>query len=139
MAYLTLFLASLGSATLLPGGSEALLLYLKSQAYSSELLLLVASVGNTLGSVVNYLLGKYATTWAVEKKYIKSLHVEKAKNYFDKWGGFALLLSWTPIIGDAITFAAGVLRYNFWKFLILVFVAKTARYTFLIYLFGLYM
>ncbi len=82
---------------------------------------------------MNYFLGKYATNWAMKKNYIKALHIEKSKKYFDKFGIFALLLAWTPIIGDPITFVAGILRYNFWKFLILVAISKFTRYSFLIY------
>ena len=100
------------------------------------MLLIFATIGNTLGSIINYILGKYATNWAIKKNYIKSLHVEKSKKYFDKFGSFALLLAWTPIIGDPITFVAGVLRYNFWKFLALVFISKLGRYAFLLYLFN---
>jgi membrane protein YqaA with SNARE-associated domain len=138
MPYFTLFFTSLGAATLLPGGSEALLLYYKSDGLNPLYLLIIASLGNTLGSIINYFLGKYANAWAIEKKYISSLHVDKSKKYFDKYGAFALLLSWTPIIGDPITFVAGILRYNFWKFLILVLFAKTARYLVLLYLYNLY-
>lgn len=133
MAYFILFLSALGAATLLPGGSEALLLYYKKEGYSSEILLVVATAGNTLGSLVNYALGKYASSWAIQKKYIKALHVERAKGYFDRFGAFALLLSWMPIIGDPLTFGAGVLRYALWKFVLLVLVAKCARYLFLLY------
>ncbi len=71
----------------------------------------------------------------MKKNYIKPLHVNKSKGYFDRYGSFALLLSWAPIIGDPITFVAGILKYNFWKFLVLVFIAKLARYSFLIYLY----
>jgi membrane protein YqaA with SNARE-associated domain len=85
---------------------------------------------------VNYFLGKYATSWAMRKNYIKPLHVEKSKTYFDKYGVFALLLAWTPIIGDPITFVAGILKYNFWKFLILVFISKLSRYAFLLYIYS---
>jgi len=121
---------------LLPGGSEALLLYYKSEGLNSYYLLAFAATGNTLGSVINFFLGKYASSWAIKKNYIKSLHVKKSKKYFDKYGALALLLAWTPIIGDPITFVAGVLKYNFWKFLLLVFISKLARYTFLIFLFN---
>jgi membrane protein YqaA with SNARE-associated domain len=114
------------------------LLYYKSEGLNTFYLLGFATVGNTLGSVVNYLLGKYATAWAMKKNYIKALHVKKSKTYFDKYGAFALLLAWTPIIGDPITFVAGILRYNFWKFLILVFISKLARYAFLIYMYNLF-
>lgn len=137
MVYLTLFLTALGAATLLPGGSEALLLYYKSEGFNTLLLLFFATLGNTLGSVINYFLGKYATSWAINKKYISQKSIDKGENYFDKYGAFALLLSWAPIIGDPITFVAGILRYNFWKFLTLVFIAKFFRYIFLLYLFTL--
>jgi len=138
MPYITLFFTSLGAATLLPGGSEALLLYYKSDGLNPIYLLIAASIGNTFGSVINFYLGKYASSWAIEKNYIKSLHVNKAKKYFDRYGAFAILLSWMPIIGDPITFVAGILRYNFWKFLVLVLIAKTARYWLLLYLYNLY-
>jgi len=71
----------------------------------------------------------------MKKNYIKALHVNKSKTYFDKYGAFALLLAWTPIIGDPITFVAGILKYNFWKFLFLVFISKLFRYTFLLFIF----
>ncbi len=112
------------------------MLYYKSEGLDTLLLLGFATVGNTLGSVVNYFLGKYATAWAMKKNYVKALHVEKSKTYFDKYGAFALLLAWTPIIGDPITFVAGILRYNFWKFLILVFISKLSRYAFLLYIYN---
>ena len=133
---MTLFLTAFGAATLLPGGSEALLLYYQSEGLNPFYLLISASVGNTLGSVLNFFLGLYAYEWAMKKNYINPLHVEKSKKYFDKYGSFALLLSWTPIIGDALTFVAGILRYNFLKFLLLVGIAKTLRYGFLIFIYA---
>lgn len=136
--YLSLFFTALGAATLLPGGSEAHLLYLKYEGHNSFLLLVSASLGNTLGSVVNYLLGKYATSWAIQKNYVKSESIKKSKGYFDKYGAFALLLAWTPIIGDPITFVAGILRYSFWKFLLFVTAAKAGRYAFLLYLYEIF-
>lgn len=135
MSYVILFFSGLAAATLLPGGSEALVLYYKTEGFNPLLLLIVASLGNTLGSVVNYFIGKYACVWASEKKYISSLHVNKAQRYFVKYGAFALLLSWAPIIGDPITFVAGILRYNFWKFLVLVLLAKASRYVILLYMY----
>jgi len=114
------------------------LLYYKSENLNTILLLLFASIGNTIGSIINYLLGKYATDWAIKKSYIKSLHVEKSKTYFDKYGAFALLLAWVPIVGDPITFVAGVLRYNFIIFCILVVISKLSRYAFLLYLYDLF-
>ncbi|WP_024955441.1 YqaA family protein [Sulfurospirillum arcachonense] len=135
MVYLTLFFTSLGAATLLPGGSEALLLYYKSQGLNTFLLLSFATTGNTLGSVINYFLGKYFNTWAVNKKYISDKNIKKAEKYFEKYGAFALLLAWVPIIGDPITFVAGILRYAFWKFFVLVLLSKLLRYAFLLYMY----
>ena len=72
----------------------------------------------------------------MKKNYITSLHVEKSKGYFDRFGSFALLLAWTPIIGDPITFVAGILRYNFLRFLVLVGISKLGRYAFLLYMYN---
>ena len=137
MTYLTLFFICLGAATLLPGGSEAYFLYkLHDEPNLAYTILLVASLGNTLGSLINYLLGKYLREYTIKKAYFKQKTIEKATKLFEKYGFIALLLSWTPIIGDPLTFVAGSLRYNWIKFLLLVFIAKIARYAFLIFFFN---
>ncbi len=128
MIYLSLFTVSLLSATLIPGGSEALLLYDISQGYNLQFLLISATIGNTIGSIVNYFLGKKGLDYLVNKKYASTSHLKKSKKLFDKYGGFSLLFSWLPIIGDPITFIAGVMNYNFKLFLFIVFVAKAVRY-----------
>ncbi len=128
MIYLTIFTVSLLSATLIPGGSEALLLYDISQGYNLYILLIVATIGNTLGSIINYFIGKKGVSYLVEKKYASISHLEKSQKLFDKYGNFALLLSWMPIIGDPITFVAGVMNYNFRLFIVIVFIAKALRY-----------
>ncbi|WNY99920.1 YqaA family protein [Sulfurospirillum sp. 'SP'] len=130
MSYFSLFLTSFASATLLPGGSEALFIYLLSEHLSPTLLLAIATLGNTLGSFVNYILGKYATDFALSKGYMKEKHLIKASSLFEKYGAWSLLFSWLPIIGDPLTFVAGIVRYSWWKFLIIVGFAKFARYIF---------
>ncbi len=129
MIYITLFTISLLSATLIPGGSEALLIYDISQGYNLVALLIIATIGNTLGSVVNYYIGKRGTKFLISKNYSSASNLKRAKNIFNKYGGFALLLSWMPIIGDPITFIAGVMNYNFRSFIVIVFIAKAIRYT----------
>ena len=94
------------------------------------LLLLFATLGNTLGAFVNYILGKYATDFALSKGYMKEKHLQKASSLFEKYGAWSLLFSWLPIIGDPLTFVAGIVRYVWWKFLIIVSFAKLARYVF---------
>ena len=132
MIYLILFITALISATLFPLGSEALLLYDIKQGYNIYLLLFFATLGNSLGSIINYFLGLKGEGYLINKNLLSEKYILKAKNYFDKYGGFSILFSWLPIIGDPITFVAGVLKYDFKKFLILVIVAKFSRYLFLV-------
>lgn len=131
MTYLVLFFSALISATLFPLGSEALLIYDIKEGYNLYLLILIATLGNSLGAVINYFLGLKGEKYLVKKNLIKEKYIVKSKYYFDKYGGFSLLFSWLPIIGDPITFIAGTLKYDFKKFLILVVVAKFSRYLFL--------
>ncbi len=132
MVYLILFITALISATLFPFGSEALLIYNIKEGYNIYLLLLFATLGNSLGSVINYFLGLKGEEYLLKKSLIKEKYIIKSKVYFDKYGAWSILFSWLPIIGDPITFVAGVLKYDFKKFLILVIIAKFSRYLFLV-------
>ncbi|MBA1420047.1 MAG: DedA family protein [Epsilonproteobacteria bacterium] len=134
MVYVTLFAVSFLAATLLPLGSEGLLVYDISQNYSLILLWSFATVGNTLGSMVNYWLGLKGETYLERKGHLSKEKMQKARRFFAKYGVWTLLLSWVPIIGDPLTFIAGVLRYNFKCFTLIVFVAKGLRYAVIIFL-----
>jgi len=134
MVYITLFVVSFLAATLLPLGSEALLLYDIHEKYSLVLLWTFATVGNTLGSMVNYWLGLKGEAYLERKKHLSVEKMDKARTFFGKYGGWTLLLSWAPIIGDPLTFIAGVLRYNFKCFILIVSVAKGVRYAIIIFL-----
>jgi len=131
MIYLVLFGSAFISATLFPLGSEALLIYDIKQGYNIYLLLFFATLGNSLGSVVNYYLGLKGEEYLVHKKLINEKYIKVSKKFFDKFGAFSLLFSWIPIIGDPITLVAGILKYDFKKFLVLVVIAKFSRYLFL--------
>ena len=132
MVYLILFITALISATLFPFGSEALLIYDIKEGYNIYLLLFFATFGNSLGSVVNYFLGLKGEEYLINKNLLNEKYILKAKTYFDKYGAWSILFSWLPIIGDPITFVAGILKYDFKKFLILVIIAKFSRYLFLV-------
>lgn len=132
MVYFILFSTAFISATLFPLGSEALLIYDITQGHNIYLLLFFATFGNSLGSIVNYFLGLKGEEYLINKKLLNEKYIIKAKTYFDKYGAWSILFSWLPIIGDPITFVAGVLKYDFKKFLILVVVAKFSRYLFLV-------
>ena len=132
MDYLYLFLSSFISATLFPMGSEALLLINLNNGLNLYYLLIIATLGNSLGSIVNYWFGLKGEQFLVNKKILDEKKILKSKYYFDKYGGYSLLLSWVPIIGDPITLIAGVLKYDLKKFIILVVIAKFSRYLFLV-------
>ncbi len=133
---IALFFICLGAATLLPGGSEAFFLYkLDESPHLIYISLLVATLGNTIGSFMNYLLGKYLRDIALRKSYFKAKSIQKATRFFYKYGFWSLFLSWMPIIGDPITFVSGILRYSWWRFLVIVFMAKFIRYAILLYIF----
>ena len=134
-----LFIAAFTAATLLPGGSEAVLIGLSAlSTHSIWALLIVASVGNTLGSVVNYFLGRLALHYQDRKWFPVSRHdLAKAQGWFSRWGQWSLLLAWVPIIGDPLTFAAGAMRMRFGLFLLLVAISKTVRYIVILGLFKL--
>ena len=133
MAYLVLFFAAFGAATLLPLQSEAVLVALLLQAqHASFLLILVASLGNILGSCVNWYLGLKIEQFKNKKWFpISEVKMLKAEKIYQKYGFWSLLLSWTPVIGDPITLIAGLMKEKFWRFLLMVSIAKTARYIFI--------
>lgn len=133
MVYITLFFSAFISATFFPLGSEALFVYNLNEGYNLLLLLLFATLGNVFGSCLNYYFGLKGEAYLEEKRYIKKEKIVYFKKLFDKYGGYTLLLSWMPLIGDPITFIAGILKYNFRYFLILVLLSKLGRYAILAY------
>jgi len=138
MNYISLFFVSLISATLFPMGSEALLIYNLNENYNIYLLIIFATFGNVLGSCINYYLGFKGEEYLERKSFLKKEKILKYKSFYSKYGSYSLLLSWMPIIGDPLTFIAGVLKYSFKKFLLLVFLAKFLRYLFvaIIFIYG---
>jgi membrane protein YqaA with SNARE-associated domain len=129
MPYFYLFFSALIAATLLPLSSEALLGTLLYQRYSPLFLWLVATSGNTLGSCINWYLGKWCLHLQDKKWFpISAEQLARAQTQFQKYGLVSLLFAWVPIIGDPLTLLAGVMRVQFWKFLALVAIGKGLRY-----------
>lgn len=90
---------------------------------------LVATLGNVLGSVINWWLGGYCMHLQSRPWFpFKNNKLARAQHWFQRYGVWSLLLSWLPIIGDGLTFVAGVMRTRFRLFLVLVFIGKGARY-----------
>jgi len=132
--YLGLFLSSFLAATFLPVVSEAVIAGLAASGdYQTLWLLVVASVGNTLGSVVNWLMGRFLIQYQYRGWFpVKPKQLDRASRVFNRWGVWSLLLAWTPFLGDPLTFVAGVLRVPFPLFLLLVAISKTGRYAVLL-------
>ena len=118
------------AATLIPAQSEAVLsFYILSAPQTVFALILFATVGNVLGSVVNWVVGFYATRFQNRKWFPATpSQMQRAEKFYRKYGRYSLLLSWVPFIGDPITVIAGVLREPIFSFLLLVTIAKSARY-----------
>ena len=132
MNYLYLFFISFLASTLLPISSEVSLLYYLQNGDNAIILLVSAGVGNTLGSIINYFIGKKGVELLIKSKKISPKQLHQTHRLFDKYGGYSLLLSWLPIIGDPITLVAGVLKYDLKKFIFIVMVAKFGRYVIII-------
>ncbi|MDP2016188.1 MAG: YqaA family protein [Hydrogenophaga sp.] len=129
-AYGGLFLSAFVAATLLPTASEAVLVaLLLTNTYSVWLLLLVATVGNVLGAVVNWLLGRGIERYRDRPWFpVKPESLGRAQHWYRRHGKWTLLLSWLPVVGDPLTVVAGVMRESFGVFLVLVTMAKFGRY-----------
>jgi membrane protein YqaA with SNARE-associated domain len=123
-------------ASHLPLQSEAVLVGLLLHEPDAWLLLLaIATAGNVLGSVVNWLLGR-GIEHLRDKRWFpfSQAQLDKAQQRYQRYGQWSLLLSWMPVIGDPLTLIAGIMREPFWRFMLLVTVAKAGRYLVLVLL-----
>jgi membrane protein YqaA with SNARE-associated domain len=129
-SYATLAAVAFLAATLLPLSSEAVLAALvAARGHDLAILFAVALVANTAGSCVNWLLGRYLLHWQNRRWFpVKPAALHRAQAWFQRWGTWSLLLAWLPVVGDPLTFAAGVLRVPFGRFLLLTAIGKAGRY-----------
>lgn len=132
-----LFASSFLAATIFPAQSEILLATLDIAGNHNPLLLLViATIGNVLGALINWFIGYYFIKFKDKKWFpIKEGKIKKYSNLYQKYGVWSLLFAWIPIIGDPLTVIAGIFKTNIWLFLLLVTIGKAARYSFIILIF----
>lgn len=124
-----LFVAAFVAATIVPFQSEVIFVALQvAGRVPVTWLIVVASIGNTLGAVVNYYIG-FGITRFEGKRWFPATPAQmaRAEAWFQRWGVWVLLVSWLPV-GDVMTVMAGVMRTRLWVFLVLVGIAKTTRY-----------
>lgn len=136
ISYLGLAFSACIAATLLPMQSEAALVaLLAAEPNAVYSLVLVASLGNIIGSQINWWLGSQLQRWQSRRWFpVSPAQLERAQDWYQRHGRWSLLLSWLPIVGDPLTLVAGVLREPFWRFTLLVSIAKIGRYAVLAYL-----
>ena len=136
-SYFLLFLSALLSATIVPISSEVMLIgFVTASDKDAWSFFLVASAGNILGAVINWVLGRFCINWQRFKWFpVSKVRHDKINRWFNRFGVWSLLLAWVPFIGDALTVAAGYFRVRFWLFLILVTVSKAGRYAVILFLF----
>ena len=129
-SYLILFASALVAATLLPLQSEAILVaLLLGREHPIVSLLGVATLGNVLGSVINWYIGRFCLRFKNSRWFPASkAQLARAESWYRRYGRWSLLASWVPIIGDPLTVVAGILREPFWSFFLLVTLAKGTRY-----------
>lgn len=123
-----LFISALVSATLFPGGSEIVVAALAHGHHHNFWVLLgIATLGNTLGGMSTWLLG-WLVAWRYPLDQPRKAHQRRAIEHLKKWGGPLLLLSWLPVVGDPLCFAAGWLRMNAGLSVFFISAGKAARY-----------
>ncbi|SDK56380.1 YqaA family protein [Microbulbifer yueqingensis] len=136
--YLILFSSAFLAATILPFYSEVILFALLREGGDPALLVAVATLGNTLGAVVNWFLGRYLLHFQDRRWfYFSHKQIARAQEWFQRYGFWTLLLAWMPIGGDALTLIAGIMRVRLWLFVLLVGIGKGLRYLSVVYLQGL--
>lgn len=139
MEYLVSFLLKYGYAGMLgaaflagsffPFSSEAVMTGLQIAGLSAWRLMMVASIGNTLGGMFNYSVGRLGREdWLYRLFRVKPERLEQSERFVRKYGAWMGLLAWLPLLGSVITIALGLLRVSWWRSLVAVFIGKTARY-----------
>ena len=127
--YIMLFGSAFLAATILPFYSEVVLFALLREGGDPTILIIVATLGNTLGAVVNWLLGLYLLHFQDRRWfYFNRDQIAKAQRWFQRYGFWSLLMAWAPVGGDALTLVAGIMKVRLWLFLVLVGSGKALRY-----------
>ncbi|MFH1126502.1 MAG: YqaA family protein [archaeon] len=135
--YASVFATSFLASTILPLGSEGVVALAIRSGHNAVIIVLIASVGNFLGSLTNYYVGYYGEKTILSRLIkITEKDIHKAKKYFDRHGSPILFFSWLPIVGDALTLFAGIIRADLKRFTFFVFTGKLARYIAIAFIFG---
>jgi len=129
MLYLTMFASAFLAATVVPFASEITLAAALAAGGAIHWLVVVATLGNTLGAVVNWVLGRLIERFRDRRWFpVDARRLERAQAWFGRYGVWSLLLAWVPVAGEPLTVLAGAMRVHIVPFLILVAIGKALRY-----------
>lgn len=129
LGYLGLFIVSILGATLIPLSTEIFVLGMPSLGYNVWMVMIVATLGGYVGSLINYYVGEKGGDFVFSRYItIKEPTWNKAVGYYEKYGVIALFFSWLPIIGDPLLVVAGTFHYDLRKFSFWVILGKFVRY-----------
>lgn len=132
--YFSLFAVCFLAATFVPFYSEFAVVGMLALDANRELVLAIATLGNTLGAAVNWLIGRFLLHFQDRRWFpVTPKQLARAQSWFQRYGVWSLLLAWLPVGGDALTFVAGIMRVRFDVFFVLTAIGKGARYAVLIY------
>lgn len=134
LEYLSLFVSAFLSATILPLGSEGVLALLIYQGLPIWTCLLIATLGNSLGGLTNYMLGHIGNLQLLKKYFnLETTKIKAWKSYADQYGAYLAFFAWVPFIGDPILIALGFFRVNAWSVIILMTLGKFLRYALVVF------
>ena len=129
MLYLTVFSSAFLAATIVPFASEIALTGALAAGGAVHWLVLVATLGNTLGAVVNWAVGRFIERFRDRRWFPANREqLERAQAWFKRYGVWSLLFAWLPVVGEPLTVVAGAMRVHIAPFLILVAIGKGLRY-----------
>lgn len=127
--FLVLFSSAFGAATILPFFSEIALVAMVEGGFNLWMVWLVATVGNSLGAAVNWVLGLYIEKFQHRRWFpFSEKDMDRGHRWFNRYGKWSLILAWLPFGGDAITLIAGVFRVDWWSFILITTTGKGLRY-----------
>ncbi|MFA6806455.1 MAG: YqaA family protein [Bacteroidales bacterium] len=130
LGYLGLFIASFLSSTIIPMGSEFILIALIANGFNPYYCILIATIGNTLGGITSYGIG-YLGKWEWIEKYLRAPRekILRFQERIKRWGPAAGLLAWLPFIGDIIAIGLGFFRLSIWRSFLYMFIGRIVRYS----------
>lgn len=132
--YWGMLISAFLAGSILPFSSEVVMVALLAAGLNPILLIIYGSVGNVMGGMLNYALGRLGKLeWVEKHMHVKHQSIQKVRKYMEKHGTWIGLFSFVPVIGETITIVLGLTRANIFLSLLFISLGKTLRYAALVY------